>query len=122
MSFFVDSTGLLYKIKKAGQFFPSTINLPLNVKRICENLFCSNHSMTQIVLNDGLQEIGKYSFVDCWNLLSVIMPHSLRTIEESAFRNCYGLRTVVLNEGLERIGNLAFKRTSIERIEIPKTV
>lgn len=50
------------------------------------------------------------------------MPHSLRTIEESAFRNCYNLNTVALNEGLERIGNLAFKRTSIERIEIPKSV
>ena len=80
------------------------------------------HGLQQVVLNEGLKEIGYGAFDGCDVLDDVIFPSTLDIIGECAFHFCHNLRKVVLNEGLEYIGKYAFDGCSLERLEIPSTV
>lgn len=50
--------------------------------------------MTQYILGEGVQKIGKYAFYSCSNLLSVILPSSLTSIGGYAFQDCTGLKEI----------------------------
>ena len=96
--------------------------------------------LTSVILNDGLEEIGRRAFKGCafvridippsvrmikngafshTSLLRIDIPPNVRTIEEMAFCECSGLMTVILGNGLEEIGARAFSRTSLVRIDSP---
>ena len=45
----------------------------------------SETSVTELIIPDGVTEIGKYAFQGCTQLASVSLPESLKTIGESAF-------------------------------------
>lgn len=67
--------------------------------------------LDSLVINDGIETIGRDAFRENWNLKSVVFPSTLKTIGEYAFYNCeYNLRKIELPASLDSIGDYAFSR------------
>jgi len=83
--------------------------------------FCK--SLVEVVLNEGLREIGLGAFSNCTALQSISIPSTVTKIGTGAFNCCTELKEVVLNEGLREIGKNAFRNcTALQNITIPSTV
>jgi hypothetical protein len=60
-----------------------------------------------LILEDGIETIGQYSFYGCTSLKNVTIPGSVRKIESYAFESD-GLESVTFEYGIETIGERAF--------------
>lgn len=79
-------------------------------------------SVTDVIIDDGVNSIGSYSFYNCINLSSVIIPNSVITINSGAFSNC-GLSSVIVPNFVTFIGQSAFSYCSkLTSIIIPNSV
>ena len=87
------------------------------------NAFMNCASLSEVVLNDGLIEIGRSAFQGCVSLQKITIPSTVTKIDVDAFNDCVNLREVVLNEGLQKIGWQAFFNCqSLVNITLPSTV
>ena len=77
--------------------------------------------ITEILLPDGLENIGESAFEEFKGLASIGIPDSVKMISNKAFYKS-GLKSVELKEGLETIGAGAFAATPLEKVIIPKSV
>lgn len=76
-----------------------------------------------VVVNSGVNSIGRYAFDDCSNLKTVSLPDGINSIEAYAFMGCVNLTSVMLPETLSNIGDSAFSGcTGLTEILIPKNV
>lgn len=76
-----------------------------------------------VVIPEGITEIGNWAFNDCGYLESVIFPDTLRKIGEYAFSDCGALKSVILPFQIESLGENAFNNCSgIYEISIPGTI
>jgi hypothetical protein len=57
-------------------------------------------SLTTAILNDGLEEIGKWAFASC-ALVRIDIPPSVREIDETAFEECSNLTAVQFCDEIE---------------------
>ena len=79
--------------------------------------------ITELILPEGITEIGKSAFNDCKKLTKVVFPSTLKTVGENTFTGCDYLTSVKFNEGLETIGSYAFNITKLlSYVNIPSTV
>ena len=110
-----------------GQFVPKdvvSVRFHPNVIEVkdCRH-FADSKSLKEIALNEGLQDIGSYAFMNCTALQSIKLPSTLTEIGDYAFYNCASLRVLVLNDGLKEIGENAFYGClSLESITLPSTL
>lgn len=82
---------------------------------------CKN--LKEVVLNEGLVEIGKYAFYCCTSLESISFPSTMRRIGMYAFSDCSKLEEIVLNEGIKKIDSHSFNECkSLSSIHIPSTL
>ena len=96
------------------------ITLPPSIQRVNFN---GCHSLQEVVLPEGLEEVGSFCFKDCHSLERVGLPSTVKKIDSSAFRNCRRLTQLELPEGLEFLGYHAFEGCRrLERIRIPSTL
>lgn len=96
------------------------ITLPPSIQRVNFN---GCHSLQEVVLPEGLEEVGSFCFMDCHSLERVGLPSTVKKIDSSAFRNCRRLTQLELPEGLETVGYDAFGGCRrLGRIRIPSTV
>ncbi len=87
--------------------------------RLMEGAFAQNHSLEEIVIPEGVTDIGEVAFFGCINLKKVILPQSLKTIREEAFGES-GIAEVVIPAGVELIEEKAFFSChQLRRIEVP---
>lgn len=63
----------------------------------------------QVVVGDGITEIGTYSFYDCVNLVSVSLPDSLVTLDTYAFYNCSALTSIVIPDSVTKVYSSCFE-------------
>lgn len=75
-----------------------------------------------IVIPEGVEEIGAGAFQNCVNIESVTLPSTLRIIGKQAFSGCTNLKSINLVEGLTEMGNRAFESTGLTSITIPSTL
>ena len=80
-------------------------------------------SITKIVVNNGITNIGDYAFDWCTYLTSITIPKSVTDIGEGAFLECSGLKSVTIPNSVTSIGRLAFHNcNSLESITIGNSV
>eukprot|EP00980_Cylindrotheca_fusiformis_P025605 scaffold14223_cov60-Cylindrotheca_fusiformis.AAC.1 len=77
--------------------------IPSTVKVIGGSAFLGCRLLARLVLNEGLERIGKSAFMHCESLTEVEIPSTVKVIDVYAFQECTLLEKLVLNEGLERI-------------------
>lgn len=65
-------------------------------------------SITSVVIEDGITEIGSFDFYGLTNLKSISIPDSVTKIGAYALKNCGALTEVKLPQNLESIGESAF--------------
>ncbi len=94
-----------------------------NVKRITEMLFYECYRIENIILPEGLEEIGGRAFEGCTSLSSVTLPETLENIRLMAFSDCSGLCNIVLPENLSIIESQAFEGcSSLKFVKIPEKI
>lgn len=78
--------------------------------------------LKEVVLKEGVTEIGDYAFDYLIKIQEIHFPTSLVRIGDNAFARCESIEKVHFNEGLKYIGENAFLRTAIESVILPKTL
>ena len=77
----------------------------------------------QVVIEDGIQEIGKDAFYGCTNLEKVKRMNGVRRIGRCAFSGCTGLRSITFPPSVQTICDGAFLMcTALKQISIPKSI
>jgi hypothetical protein len=56
-----------------------------SVKVIRQSAFEYQYQLTTVILNDGLEEIGKYAFEECSSLQRIDVPPTVKSIKKGAF-------------------------------------
>ena len=100
-----DSYSELSKVEIPGSVELEGINCL--VKNIASRAF-SETPITSLVINEGVESIGKEAFSNCRQLATVTLPSSLSIIDDAAFRDCSRLGSVVIPSGVNTIGMSAF--------------
>ena len=79
--------------------------------------------LKELVLEEGITNIGKNAFLDCSGLASIIIPNSITSIGEDAFRGCSGLTSITIPNSVTSIGSYAFYGCSgLTSVNIPNSV
>lgn len=74
---------------------------------------------SQVVVPQGVEEIGNVAFLDLPNLTEVSLPDSLTRIGAKAFAGCKELNDINLPHSLIAIGDYAFQDSSISFLTLP---
>lgn len=87
------------------------------------NSVYKNKGFTKVIIPDCIKIIDDMAFMDCVNLMEVVVGTDLIEIRECAFQNCYNLSSITLNEGLFRLGKSAFSACyNLKSINLPNTI
>jgi len=87
------------------------IEFPRSLREIGSFCFEDCKKIKQIILNEGLVEIGFGAFCNCIGLRELILPKSVKVLHQNCFDSCIGLRKIFINEGIETIKSGAFHNT-----------
>ena len=92
------------------------------VFRIGEGAF-RGEFFSEVVVSDGIQEVGRFAFEGCPNLRRVVLPDSLPLLDHAAFRRCGKLTWVNIPSKCTFLGEQLFAGcSSLTSIEIPGTI
>ena len=61
-----------------------------------------------VIVKDGVTEIGYQAFEECSGLTSITLPESVTEIGEFAFSDCSGLTSITLSDRITKIGDGVF--------------
>ena len=116
---FIIENGVLTKYKgKVGD-----VVIPDGVKEIGERTFHGRRSLVSVVIPDGVEKIGDGAFNDCASLTSIVIPDSVKIIGDYAFYGCESLTSVVIPDGVTSIGEDVFSYCSnLTSVTIPDGV
>ena len=73
--------------------------------------------LTEVVIKDGVTEIGKDVFQGCVGLTKVTIPDSVKKIGTWSFYMCKGLKNVDIPANME-IGDSSFRRSGLEQVTV----
>ena len=73
--------------------------------------------LTEVVIKDGVTEIGKDVFQGCAGLTNVTIPDSVKKIGTWAFYLCGGLKNVNIPANVE-IGDSSFRQSGLEQVTV----
>ena len=97
--------------------------IPDGVTEIGSYSFSGYTSLTSVTIPDSVTEIGDYAFYYCDSLTSVTIPDSVTSIGSYAFEHCYSLTSITIPDGVTTIGDRAFCGCdSLESVTIPYSV
>jgi len=90
---------------------------------IADGAFESNDSIKNVVIKDGVTNIGVCAFSACFDLSNITIPNSVTTIGDGAFDSCENLSSITIPQGVTSIGDATFAWcTNLESITIPGSV
>lgn len=138
-----DSQGLTYQIRNGKaiigynlyytveeiQQLPSDIVIPATVE--CYgydfDVVIDDYAFTgsicpvrNVVIEEGVKEIGKYAFRDAY-LQSIVIPDSVEEIKEYTFSSGW-IDSIVIGEGVRVIGKSAFEDCNINSLTLPESL
>ena len=101
-----------------------SINLPNTLKEIQRSAFSNCANLTEIILPESLEALGKTSTFAGSALEKVdLSKTSLSTIPYQTFEDCSNLKTVIFSESITSIGDGAFtKCTGLDEITLPDAI
>ena len=73
--------------------------------------------LTEVVIEDGVTEIGKDVFQGCVGLTNVTIPDSVKKIGTWSFYMCKGLKNVDIPANME-IGDSSFRQSGLEQVTV----
>lgn len=99
------------------------ISEAMGIRSIAGGAFESSDTLRSIVIDDSVEEIGKYAFADCSSLVLAVLPEGLEELSEGVFAGCCSLEHLKLPKGFRRIGQYALLGCGkLVEISIPDTV
>lgn len=82
-----------------------------------------NNNILNVVVEQGILNIGDDAFLCCEKIITVDLPTGMESIGEAAFNYCFDLEGIIIPEGVTEVGVAAFLDCiSLERIELPSTL
>ncbi len=76
-----------------------------------------------VVIPDGVTEIGEEVFMNCYAMTSVTIPDSVTKIGVRSFYNCTAIKEVVIPEGVQQLCYKAFtKCSSLASVSLPDSL
>jgi len=72
------------------------------------SLLLNGEPLTELVIPEGVTDIGYAAFYACGDLVSVVIPEGVKTIGYSAFSECGALESVDIADSVELIDGAAF--------------
>ncbi|CAJ1968411.1 unnamed protein product [Cylindrotheca closterium] len=104
------------RVKQLTIMNPSSFELPID---LCKEL----RFLLEVILPDGLREIGKSAFEGCILLRHVEIPDTVEIINDESFQDCKSISEMDLPGGLKKLGRYAFCRcVSLIKIKVPSGV
>ena len=80
-------------------------------------------NITEVLVENGVTNIGELAFYGCERLTSITIPNSVTSIDEYAFSDCTGLKSIIIPDSVISIGDSAFRAcTGLTGISIPDSV
>ena len=71
--------------KEFTQFYPQ----PGWVEHDAEEIFKTQLSVMQnVIIENGVKDIGNYAFYECYEIRSINIPDSVKNLGKSAFESC----------------------------------
>lgn len=89
--------GVLYRCITSA----SEVVIPDGVTEIGYDVFSGCIGLTSIVIPDSITKIGKYAFCGCKVFSSVTIPDSVTEIGEAAFDGCSGLTSLIIPDSVK---------------------
>ena len=74
--------------------------------------FAFNNNIKQVIINEGITEVGDNAFQGCSNLKKVQLPESLKTLNGYSFGMCNQLTEIYIPSGVEALSRLSFTQCS----------
>ena len=82
--------------------------------------YISRNAIKEIIVEDGVTNIGVYAFYGCKGLTTIEIPDSVTSIGTSAFENCTSLTSVTIPDSVTRIFYSAFEScTGLKELTLP---
>ncbi len=95
--------------------------IPDGVKEIGNHTFYSYKGLTSLTISDTVETIGISAF-ETTLLTQVDIPASVKTISARAFAYTTELKSITLHNGLQKIDRYAFELSGITAIEFPDSL
>ena len=86
-----------------------------------DKLAFSGSDITGIKFNEGIEIIGDDAFLNCINLIEVLLPQSLISIGKNSFAYC-SFTNIELPNSITDIGENAFQHSALESVILPKNL
>ncbi len=96
---------------------PPHVKLPQEAKTVGAGYAYTD--VEDVIIPEGVEELGAGAFEGCSRLRSVKFPASLKRIGDFAFSFCESLNEVILPEGLESMGEKVFFYSSLRFLSVP---
>ena len=117
--FEIDENGILTAYHGDG----GDVVIPEGITEIGEKAFENCISLTSVIIPEGVTKIGWDAFSGCSNLTSVTIPEGLIEMEGAAFENCSSLTSITIPEGVAYIGDWTFGGcSSLTNVVLPKGI
>ena len=99
------------------------IILPDGLTDIGRSCFYKNKTLRSVVIPFGVKHIGRDAFNQCKKLEYVSLPSTVETIGEDAFSACSSLKSIDIPQGIKRIKGSTFEEcTGLTAVVIPEGV
>ena len=84
---------------------------------------CFERKTGDIVIEDGVKEIARSAFSNCYSINSVWLPDSVEKIDEFAFNDCTNLCSIHFGKNVKQIGRSCFRGDKhLTETELPGTI
>ena len=120
--------GTCYTVDGADEYISGEVNIPseyndLPVIAIADEAFLNCSNIISVIIPNSVIAIGDYAFAGCSSLEEILIPDSVMYIGEGAFSGCVSLINVAMGDGVIEIDDYAFYQcASLPSIAIPDGV